>query len=187
MRKNQVVFIYGAPACGKYTMAKRLSEENGFLLDNHYFHDMFQNLIEVSDDKIDIYFKGIGEVKRSFLDIIKQFYPKKNFVRYIFTSCIAEYELDNILKFQQFADDLNADFVPIELKADLEVLKKRCQTEYRRRRKKMYNPEKLERIVTQSFKKSPDYKHKNKIVIDTSSLNEDETFEKIKKHLKKFD
>lgn len=187
MRKNQVVLIYGAPASGKYTMAKRLSDEKGFLLDNHYFHDMFKNLIEVPEDQKKQYFDEVGDLKESFLDIVTQFYPKKEFVRYIFTSCIAEYEDDNILKFEKFASSIKADFVPIELKADVEVLKARCQTEYRKWRKKISNPQKLERVIKEAFNASPAYEHENQISINTSFLSEDETFEKIKDHLKKFD
>ena len=187
MRKNQVVLIYGAPASGKYTMAKRLSSEKGFLLDNHYFHDMFKELIEVPEDQKKQYFNEVGDLKESFLDIVTQFYPKKEFVRYIFTSCIAEYEDDNILKFEKFASSIKADFIPIELKVDVEVLKERCQTEYRKWRKKISNPLKLERVVKEAFSKSPHFEHENKIVIDSSSLSEDETFELIKNHLNKFE
>jgi len=187
MRKNQVVMIYGAPACGKYTMAKRLSEEKGFLLDNHFFHDMFKELIEVPDDKKDEYFEDLGKMKESFWEIIKRFYPKKEFVRYIITSCFTDCEGDKLLKKQAFAASLNADFIPIELKADVEVLKKRCSTEYRKWRKKISNPEKIERVFKEHFSQSPEFEHENKIVIDTSDLSEDETFEIIKNHLKKFD
>ena len=187
MKKNQVVLFYGTPASGKYTMAKRLSDENGFLLDNHYFHDMFKNLIEVPEEKKKQYFDEVGALKEYFLDIIKRFYPKKENVRYILTACIAENEKNNILKFEEFALALNADFIPIELKADVEVLKKRCQTEYRKWRKKISNPEKLERLIKEAFYKSPDFEHQNKLFLDTSDLSEDETFEKIKNHLQKFE
>lgn len=187
MRKNQVILIYGAPATGKYTIAKKLSEEKGFLLDNHYFHDMFKNLIEVPEDQKKQYFDAVGSLKESFLDIVTRFYPKKEFVRYILTSCIAENEKDNILKFEKFALSINADFIAIELKADIEVLKVRCQSEYRKWRKKISNPQKLERVINEAFNKSPDFEHENKIFIDTSVLTEDETFEKIKAHLKKFE
>jgi hypothetical protein len=80
-----------------------------------------------------------------------------------------------------------SDFIPIELKVDVEVLKARCQTEYRKWRKKISNPQKLERVVKEAFSKSPHFEHENKIVIDSSSLSEDETFELIKNHLNKFE
>lgn len=187
MRKNQVVLIYGAPACGKYTMAKRLAKKGGFLLDNHYFHDMFKDLIEVPEDRKTQYFEGVGEMKKAFLEVIRQFYPRENCARYVFTACMAEYEVANIIKYKEFAESINADFIPMELKADVEILKKRCQTEYRKWRKKISNPEKLERIIKESFSKSPQFEHENKLLIDTSTQDEDETFEIIKNHLKKFE
>lgn len=186
MRKNQVILIYGAPAAGKYTMAKRISSVQGFLLDNHYFHDMFKGLIEVLEDQKKEYFDEVDALKESFLDIITRFYPKKEFVRYIFTSCIAEWEEENILKFQKFALSLDADFIPIELKADTYILKKRCQTEYRKWRKKISDPEKLESVIKEAFYASAPFEHENKLLINTTSLSEDETFEKIENHLKQF-
>lgn len=187
MRKNQVIIIYGAPACGKYTMAKRLAQEEGFLLDNHYFHDMFKNLIEVPEERKDEYFVGVGEMKKSFFKLIETFYPKEKFVRYIFTSCLNDKEGDKLLRYKEFAEKLDADYVPIELKANLEVLKERCQTEYRKWRKKISNPEKLEKVFNEGFLKSPQFEYENKLLLDTSDLSEDETFEKIKNHLEKFE
>lgn len=89
--------------------------------------------------------------------------------------------------YKDLAESLNADYIPIELQANIEVLKERCQTEYRKWRKKISKPEKLERVVRESFSKSPQFEYKNKLSIDTSLLSEDETFAKIKKHLDKFE
>ena len=39
MKRNQVVLIYGLPASGKYTVAKKIQEQlGGVLLDNHYLY-----------------------------------------------------------------------------------------------------------------------------------------------------
>ena len=187
MRKNQVILLYGVPAAGKYTMAKKLSEEKGFLLDNHYFHDMFKNITEVPEPRKKEYFDDVGSFKEVFLKIIQKFYPKTEYVRYIFTACIAEDEKNNILTFQKFADSIDADFIPIELKADIDVLKSRCQTDYRKWRKKISDPQKLERVIHQAFQKSPDFEHENKLCIESSFLNEEETFQIIKEFLKKFE
>ena len=36
MKRNQVVLIYGLPASGEYTVAKKIQEQcGGFLFDNH--------------------------------------------------------------------------------------------------------------------------------------------------------
>ncbi len=187
MKRNQVILIYGVPAAGKYTMAKRLSDEKGFLLDNHYFHDMFKNITEVPENQQKEYFDDVGSLKEEFLKIIQKFYPKTEYVRYIFTSCIAEDEKNNIITFQKFAGSINADFIPIELQADIDVLKSRCQTDYRKWRKKISDPQKLERVIHQAFQKSPDFDHENKLCIESSFLNEEETFQIIKEFLKKFE
>lgn len=186
MRKNQVILIYGVPASGKYTMAKRLSQKQGFLLDNHYFHDMFKDLIDVPENKKNQYFEDIGELKQAFVKIIQHFYPQKDFIRYIFTSCLAESEKDKLLRLREFAKSIHADFIPIELTANMDILKARCQTEQRKHRKKICNPKTLERVIAEIFSKSPDFEDENKILIDTSFLSEDATFEIIETHLKKF-
>jgi len=185
MRKNQVILFYGAPASGKYTMAKRLAQEDGFLLDNHYFHDMFKDLIEVPEERKGEYFGGVGDMKKSFLKLIETFYPKEKFVRYIFTSFITEKE--ELLKYKSFAENILADFIPIELKADMEVLCERCQSEYRKWRKKISNPEKLTRVIDQYSGEPLDFEHQNKLCLNSSDLSENETFEKIKNHLEKFE
>lgn len=69
------------PATGKYTLGKLLEKEEGsFLLDNHYFHDLFIHKVELSDENRDLYFTLVGRLKRQYIDILAQFYPKKSFV-----------------------------------------------------------------------------------------------------------
>lgn len=186
MRKNQVVLIHGMPATGKYTMAKRLQQErSGILLDNHYFHDMFVNLIEKSEEELSDYFSEIGKLKKQFMKILARFYPKSKKVCYIFTSVMLKNE-DLLERLEKFAKKVKGDFIPIELTAQEDVLKKRCETEYRKSRHKISNANNLEKFFKKYENRWPEYEHQNKLSIDTTLLNEDETFDKIVKHLEKF-
>ena len=186
MKKNQVILIYGLPATGKYTMAKRLKEDNGILLDNHYFHDMFAHSTEVPKEELPQYWSAVGKLKKQFIEILRQFYPKSKKVRYIFTSVLMKGETLPA-RLEQFAHDIQADFIPIELVARNAVLKKRCQTEYRKARKKISSADSMEKFLEDHKDDLPDYTHPNKLWIDVSALNEDETFSAIQKHLEKLD
>ena len=186
MRKNQVILIHGMPATGKYTMAKRLQEQGGILLDNHYFHDMFAHSTEVPKEDLPEYWKEVGRLKKQFMKILARFYPKSEKVRYIFTSVMLKDE-DLLERMEEFATQVHADFIPIELVARDDVLKNRCQADARRARKKISSATNMESFLKEHQDQLPDYTHPNKLRIDVSTLNEDETFVLIQKHLAKFD
>ena len=186
MKKNQVILVHGMPATGKYTMAKRLQQEKGgILLDNHYFHDMFVDLIEKSEEELSEYFSEIGKLKKQFMKILARFYPKSKKVRYIFTSVMLKDE-DLLERLEKFAKKVKGDFIPVELTAADNVLKKRCETEYRKLRHKISNVNNLEKFLRKYENRWPEYEHPNKLSIDTTLLDENETFDKIVKHLEKF-
>ena len=184
--KNKVILLYGMPATGKYTMAKRLQQENkAILFDNHYFHDMFINLIKVSEQELPQYWIELENFKDQFMKIISKFYPKSKKIMYIFTCVLLKDEIF-FEKLQNFADSINADFIPIQLLTSIDILKKRCQTEYRKKRKKISDIDTMENFLKIYGNKLPNYTHNNQLTIDTSNLSEEETFNKIKNHINKF-
>ena len=187
MKRNQVVLIYGLPASGKYTVAKKIQEKcGGVLLDNHYFYDMFVGITEVTDENRYMYFGKVGDVRRAFLNVLRHFYPKQKPTRYIFTSVLLSGE-KLPARLQKFARDINADFIPIELNVKPEVLLNRCDNEVRRKRKKLHNKEKYNDLLKEWLPDAYHSRHVNRLVLDSSELSLEETFKQIKKHLKKFD
>ena len=182
--KNQVVLIYGLPASGKLTMAKRLQAAGGLLLDNHYFHDFVRPFIEVDDTEREKYSAEMYKLRIWFFDLLRKFYPKHKKVTYIATGVIAKWCEEALKEIEKLAADINADFIPIELLASQEVLKNRCQAESRKERGKVSTPEEMEA----TFKRCEylPFEHPNKLTIDVSNLNEEETFRMIEKHLAKF-
>lgn len=186
MKRNQVVLIYGLPASGKYTVAKKIQEQlGGVLLDNHYFYDLFTDKIEVPNEKWSEYSGYVANIRNAFLDTLRKYYPKKHHTRYIFTSVILRGEKFPT-RLRKFAHDTNADFIPIELKVDTDVLLDRCDTEQRRQRKKISNKGKYQQQLTRWVPNAFHSNHPNKLVLDSSRLTLDETFAQVKKHLKKF-
>ena len=187
MKRNQVVLIYGLPASGKYTVAKKIQEKcGGVLLDNHYFYDMFVGITEVNDENRHEYFGRVGDVRRAYLDVLRKLYPKKQHMRYIFTSVLLRGETLPA-RLQKFARDINADFIPIELNVGKDALLERCDTEQRKQRKKIHNKKKYKDLLQDWFPDAFHSKHPNRLVVDSSDLSPDETFQQIKKYLKQFE
>ena len=156
------------------------------MLDNHYFHDMFAHSTEVPKDQLPLYWSAVGRLKRQFIDILRQFYPKSKKMCYIFTSVLLKGEkLPKDL--EQFADDVQADFIPIQLVAQNKILINRCQTKDRQLRKKISSSTSMTNFLAEHKDEFPDYDHPNKLCIDVSSLTEEDTFSEIQKHLAKFD
>lgn len=158
----------------------------GFLLDNHFFYDLFLHKVELCDENRDEYYGAVGHLKQQYIDILRKFYPKKSFVRYIFTSVMLKNET-LLERLENFASDIKADFIPIELTASKEVLQKRCQSEARKIRHKISNPDNMKKFLLKYKDLLPDYVHPNKISIDVSDLTIQKTFNLIKKHLNKFE
>ena len=187
MKRNQVVLIYGLPASGKYTVAKRIQEKcGGVLLDNHYFYDWFLGITDVPDEDWSEFVWLSNIVRNDFLNVLRRFYPRKQHVRYIFTSVILRGE-KLPARLQKFARDIDADFIPIELNVCKEELLERCDTELRRKRNKISNKKTYADMLTEWIPNAFHSRSTNKLVLDTSNLSSDETFAAIKKHLKKFD
>jgi adenylate kinase family enzyme len=187
MKRNQVVLIYGLPASGKYTVAQKVQEKcGGILLDNHYFYDMFLGMTEDTDERWHEYIHCVGDVRKNFLDVIRKFYPKKKPIRYIFTGVYLRGE-KGPARLRKFAQDINADFIPIELQVSKEKLLERCDTEQRKQRKKLHNKEKYNNMLNDWLPLVFHSRSPNKLVINSSELTLEETFAKVKKHLKQFD
>jgi chloramphenicol 3-O-phosphotransferase len=187
MKRNQVILIYGLPASGKYTVAKQIQEQcGGVLLDNHYFYDMFIGKIEVANDSWFEYVGHVSKVRRAFLGVLRKYYPRKKAVRYIFTGVYLRGE-KGPARLQKFARDINADFIPVELNVCKEVLLDRCDTELRRKREKLSDKDKYNKLLKQWIPDAYHSRHHNKLVLDSSNLSLEETVKRVKKHLKQFD
>ncbi len=187
MKRNQVILLSGMPASGKYTMARRLCDAGGcVLLDNHYFHDMFSDMIEIPTGQWEQYGTMIAPLRQNFLDVLRAYYPRDRQMRYIFTSVVVDGKKypDEL---QKFAHDVNAEFIPIELHVSNDVLMSRCQTPDRQMRHKLCDVDRLSGVLDDIADKQYSFSHPNTLVLNTSEMSEDETFAEIERHLKQFD
>ena len=189
---NQVILFYGLPASGKLTMANRLVADDAregiyqtYLTDNHLFHDFVRPFIG-KHDGAEEYWDSMRVIRQEFFQIIARFYPKDRPVRYISTAALVQNDryMNEVNRYQDLAESICGEFIPIGLVPGLDVMKARCSSEDRVRRGKIHSVEKYTDIVNKDPNfKTPEFSHPNQLLIDNSNMTEDETFQKIKAHL----
>jgi len=185
---NKVILLYGLPAAGKLTIARKLAEEeNTFLIDNHYVHDFIRPFIQRPSGSKE-YWSHAAVIHSELLKLIGLYYPKDRPVTYIFTKVIMETERDSEMsKFERLADDICGQFIPIALVPNFETLKLRCTSEERKKRGKMHCTERLIfHFGQEDSLKLLNFPHPNRLVLDNSYMTADETYKQIKTHILKY-
>ena len=185
-KQSLVVLLYGAPACGKLTIARELSRiKSLFLLDNHHFNDVVMPFVDLNENSLPDINDAIYKIRSLALDILKK-YKKSTSSGFVFTNVLLESDSDKkaVLELQQFADEIEAQFVPIHLTCSLDVLIQRVQNDERKTKGKLTDPEILKSFL--AYQKMIDIEHPNKITLDTSDISVSQTIEKIIYNLEKF-
>lgn len=185
-KQSLVVLLYGAPACGKLTIARELSHhQNLFLLDNHHFNDVVMPFVDLNENSLPDINDAIYKIRSLALDILKK-YKKSTSSGFVFTNVLLESDSDKkaVLELQQFADEIEAQFVPIHLTCSLDVLIQRVQNDERKTKGKLTDPEILKSFL--AYQKMIDIEHPNKIRINTTNLTIPETVDKIASYLNIF-
>jgi len=188
---NKVILLYGLPASGKLTIASRLADEdNSFLIDSHYVHNFLRPFIgdyagERNYWDNEEYWQHVGNVRSELLKVIGSFHPKDGAVSYIFTQVVLDKDVEmEMERFIRLAEDIGGEFYPIWLCPGLETLKQRCVTEDRRNRKKISTIERLTNFIDdRQCSKKETYKHPNHLILDTSDMTEEETYQAVRKHI----
>lgn len=185
-KKSLVVLLYGAPACGKLTIARELAHhQNLFLLDNHHFNDVVMPFVDINSTSLPDINQAVYKIRSLALDIFKK-YKKSTTSGFIFTNVLLESDADKdaVLELQEFANDMGAHFVPIHLTCSLDILLTRVQNKERTLKGKLTDP-----AILQSFlenQKMIDIEHPNKITIDTSHISVSQAIAQIVHYLEKF-
>jgi hypothetical protein len=172
------------PASGKLAIASLLAREMGYMLiDNHYFHDFVRPFTEHRSDWGEDYFELIADLRRDFLNIVSGFYPRNRAVKYVFTGMLFHNwrGFEMFCDIQSFAQNIGADFVPVEFRCRDEVLRARVGEGDRASRGKIASVAKLERVI--GGRSTLQVDHPSKLVLDTSDATAQEGFERIRTHL----
>ena len=130
--KKVVVLLYGNPACGKLTIAKKITEKYKFhLMDNHYFNNIIFPYIELTTPNVLAVYPDINKIKKIWMDDVVKYGKKDG--GFIFTDVLVDDKSvrENVKNMKEFAKKLGYRFLPIKLVCNVEDIKKRINTKDR--------------------------------------------------------
>ena len=168
--KSTLIFLHGAPAVGKLTVARSiLTKQKGILLDNHIFIDFAKSVFEFGED-------GFFDLVRTARILTINSALKQNKPLIICTSCYSEPEDDaQVLEFESSINEYKGEFLPVFLECSKEKQYDRVTNTDRSLRGKLTTTEGLDNF-TKQWNFVP-LKRDNCLKIDTSNLSPDEVAE----------
>lgn len=167
----KLIFIYGPPAVGKLTIAKKLSELTGVsLFHNHITRDLVKDIFE---ENLETHYDLVTKIRQDVLS-----YCAKHDKDLIFTYVYGGAQDDeNVASFIASVEDNGGELLFVELTADREDLLQRVGNDDRKRFKKLFNPEILENLTEDMGIFSIPFV--DKVVINTSEVSADDAVAKI--------
>lgn len=182
--KNTVIYLIGAPAAGKYTVAREIvARTDARLIDNHLINNVIFAVLrpdgktKLPDEVWDFTNKVGAAVREAAVQLGA---ADEN---YIFTNALKQ---DDPLSTRVFEGVLDvatrrqATFVPVRLSCDLQVLQARIDSEDRRQRMKMTDVEGIAKYYRSTRVFNPD--HPNTLELDVSRLTVSETADAVLAH-----
>jgi shikimate kinase len=175
-----VLLLYGLPACGKRTIAKKIADDHKMvLLDNHFFNNIVYPYVGVdSETRVDIS-RYVYNIRQNFLDVVEKYSNKQN--GYVFTNVLLDTPEDKqaVISLKKFAYSLGYEFIPVYLYCDEESVKERINLPGRAENHKLTDYSLYEEFInTTKFLSLED-----SLSINTTENNIDESCEKIVKFI----
>ncbi|ELE6601627.1 hypothetical protein RMQ50_004942 [Vibrio alginolyticus] len=173
----KLVWLHGAPAAGKLTVAKELAEHFGYkLFHNHLTVDLSLSIYDEFGDKD--FFELTNQIRRTTLAKAQEIG-----VTHLVMTYMTCYESDSveINKYLEFFDDSGIEVYPIHLSPSHDIIRKRSQSEERVNSYKLSCPQTMDKLLTDM--KFIGIKHENTISIDNSNLPAHQVAERIVAHV----
>ena len=184
---NTIIYLIGIPAVGKYSTAKEISRSTGAkLVDSQVINTPIYSV--VGYDGTDAFrfppsaWAQIEKIQRAVLTVIRDCPPNESFV---FTNVLdANVPGDRAWyrRVERVAKQRKADFFPIWLTCDAEIIRQRKNTPERKARLKDIDLSNISRWVNEF--KVLKVEHPNGLTLDTSNSTPEETAQRILEHVR---
>ena len=181
-KDKKFVFIYGAMAVGKLTVARELEKiTDHHVLHNHDIIDLVQRFwdrgsLERSIARCDLAFY----IAESFLKLgAKMIFTHAYSDKFVFKSGLSD--KDYVKKLWKIAEKCGYEFCPIQLTCDEKVVLKRLKKPSRAEFNKLRDIETMKKAFETEDFVTP-IKHKNNITIDNTNIPAKKVAQMIKKH-----
>lgn len=178
--KTTIIYLTGKPGVGKYTIAKILARNYGFIVcDNQLINNPIFELLQYDGyTKIpDFAWESIGRIRAEIFDFLTKI-PESN---YVLTNNLYEDDGDSSLYAQvkKMAETRGSLFVPVRLLINQDEHLKRVTNPNRRERWKSIDPQDV-------YDKTPllSIIHPNLLELDISNLSPEYAAQTIMNHIK---
>ncbi len=173
----KLIWLHGAPATGKLTIAKYLSEHFGYkLFHNHLAVDLSLSIYDGFGEKD--FFDFTNQIRRTTLSKAKEIG-----VSHIAMTYMTCYESDSveINKYLDFFDSQGIEVFPIHLSPDHNVLLERSVSKERIKSHKLSCPDTISKLL--SDMKFVGIEHRNTLSVDNTNLSPQQVVEMIIEHV----
>lgn len=173
MKKYKLIFINGMPGSGKLTISKMLAEKlDAKVLDNHAINNLVFNIKEFDGEIPKEVFSFFRKVRYQLYDILANLEQTQD---YILTGFLSSSNEKAYKATKKLAEDLNAEFIVINLVCSQDEILKRIDNPDRKNNKKLTDPEVYQQVMDDRFLMFPDNSH----TIDNTNLSEQRTLDAV--------
>ena len=172
----ELVFIYGPPAVGKYTVGKELAQLTGYkLLHNHSIIDMVNAVFEKEDNGP--FWKIVSDHMERIVEAAAK-YNVNLIMTYVYSPADDEGQLE---RFVNIVEKYNGEVLFVRLNAEKETLYERVENESRRAFGKPTNKTELDAAL---LRREPfcNVPYKNNLSIDNTNIEPKEVAAMINRH-----
>jgi chloramphenicol 3-O-phosphotransferase len=172
---SSLIFLYGPPAAGKFSVATALSKTLGYpLFHNHTVIDYVETLLTREDAQ----FLAACEEVRNALTARALSSGKSFITTFVYGAGVDD---DFVSRMRAIVANAGARFCPVQLTCSIETLRERCVAPHRVVMGKISTPQKLNAMIDEyeCFRAIPEVAS---LTIDTDQSSIDESVAQIRAH-----